>query len=52
MDGGNLMMTEVRQADEGRYQCLVQNLVGMRESGHATLTVHGIKNDIFYVKIF
>ncbi|XP_024086155.1 roundabout homolog 2-like isoform X2 [Cimex lectularius] len=40
VDGGNLKITQVKPNDEGKYQCIVQNIVGMKESPLASLTVH------------
>ncbi len=40
MDEGNLVITEVRASDAGKYVCVAENLVGAKESHQAVLSVH------------
>ncbi|OWA51630.1 Roundabout-like protein 2 [Hypsibius exemplaris] len=40
MDEGNLVITEVRASDAGKYICVAENLVGTKESHVAVLSVH------------
>uniref|UniRef100_T1JDC0 Roundabout n=1 Tax=Strigamia maritima TaxID=126957 RepID=T1JDC0_STRMM len=39
-ENGNLVINDVRQGDSGRYFCVAENMVGIRESVPALLSVH------------
>lgn len=38
---GSLVIGQVRKSDQGKFVCVAENLLGMRESTSATLIVHG-----------
>ncbi|CAG0880475.1 unnamed protein product [Darwinula stevensoni] len=40
VEGGDLVIGKVEKEDEGKYKCLAENVVALRESRPALLTVH------------
>jgi roundabout axon guidance receptor 2 len=38
---GSLLIGQVRKSDQGKFVCVAENLVGVRESAPANLIVHG-----------
>lgn len=42
LSGTNLQINNVQPEDNGRYQCIAQNMAGSRESPQAQLNVRGI----------
>lgn len=52
VDGGNLMITQVQQDDSGEYLCVAQNIVAVRESIPAKLTVNGTFTTYVYLYIY
>ena len=41
LNGHNLVIKDVTQQDQGRYRCVAQNMLGIRESPPAILKVLG-----------
>lgn len=40
-ESGNLVITKLAASDQGRYICVAQNIVGIRETSPVVLTVNG-----------